>query len=143
MEPLTVPGNLDSLDNIRDYVKAAATASGLDKKATYHLVLAVDEIATNIVTHGYNEAGLSGEIVAQANIDAQNLTITLEDTAIPYDPQTQAIPDDLDTPLAERPIGGLGVYLALRNVDAFHYERVNNRNRNILIMHRPIVSASE
>jgi serine/threonine-protein kinase RsbW len=143
MEPLTVPGNLDSLDNIRDYIKAAAAASGLDKKATYHLVLAVDEIATNIVTHGYNEAGLSGGIVAQTNIDAQNLTITLEDTAIPYDPQAQAIPDDLDTPLAERPIGGLGVYLALRNVDTFHYERVNNRNRNIFVMHRPAAPAAD
>lgn len=60
MEPLIVSGTLDSLGAIAQYVMAAAAAAGLDKKTSYNLRLAVDEIATNIVTHGYEEAAREG-----------------------------------------------------------------------------------
>ncbi|HEY9797793.1 MAG TPA: ATP-binding protein, partial [Leptolyngbyaceae cyanobacterium] len=60
MKNLTVAGTLDSLDAIAKYVMAVAAATGLDKKTSYNLRLAVDEIATNIIIHGYEEAGREG-----------------------------------------------------------------------------------
>jgi anti-sigma regulatory factor (Ser/Thr protein kinase) len=39
--------------------------------------------------------------------------------------------------LAERPIGGLGIFLAMENVDRFDYEFVGGRNRNIFFVKRP------
>jgi serine/threonine-protein kinase RsbW len=33
--------------------------------------------------------------------------------------------------MEQRPIGGLGVFLAIRGVDQFQYERVGDRNRSI------------
>jgi anti-sigma regulatory factor (Ser/Thr protein kinase) len=134
MEPLTVAGTLDSLGAIAQYVLAAAAAAGLDKKASYKLRLAADEIATNIIIHGYQEAGRSGELICHATFDEQVLTICIEDTGIPYDPTEKPDPDDLNKPLEERRIGGLGVYLAIQSVDLLLYERVGNRNRNILVM---------
>jgi anti-sigma regulatory factor (Ser/Thr protein kinase) len=139
MEPLTVPGTLDSLGMVADYVRMATTAAGLDKKASYRLRLAVDEIATNIVTHGYAEAGREGNLALQAVIDRKALTISIEDTGVAYEPQTQP-PDSLDSPLEERQIGGLGVYLAIQNVDKFHYERVGGRNRHTFIVARTVAS---
>jgi anti-sigma regulatory factor (Ser/Thr protein kinase) len=38
--------------------------------------------------------------------------------------------------MEQRPIGGLGVFLAIRGVDSFLYERVNDRNRSTFIVHR-------
>ena len=136
MKPLTVPGTLDSLSLIRNYARAAAVEAGLDKKRTYRLELAVDEIATNIVNHGYLEAGLMGDVVARATIDAHALTITLEDTAVPFDPGRLKRPEQIDLPIAERPIGGLGVFLAIENVDEFRYEYVDGHNRNIFVVKR-------
>ena len=52
MQPLTLPGTLDALQPIRDYVKDLAKGAGLDDSAVYNLCLAVDEIATNVVLHG-------------------------------------------------------------------------------------------
>ncbi len=46
-----MPGILDSLEPIRGYIKQAAAAANLEKKSTYRLILAVDEIATNIILH--------------------------------------------------------------------------------------------
>jgi anti-sigma regulatory factor (Ser/Thr protein kinase) len=136
MEPLTVAGTLDSLGAIAQYVLAAAAAAGLDKKASYKLRLAVDEIATNIIIHGYQKAGRSGVLVCQASLNDQALTISIEDTGIAYDPTEKPKPDDLNKPLEERRIGGLGVYLARQNVDQLLYERIGNRNRNIFVVNQ-------
>jgi serine/threonine-protein kinase RsbW len=143
MDPLTVPGTLDSLAAIAEYVKAASAAAGLDKKTSYRLRLAVDEIATNIITHGYAEAGLVGTVNLRAEIDEKTLAISIEDTGMAYDPRQRKPPDDLDLPLEQRQMGGLGVYLGIQNVDEFLYERVGHRNRNTLIMNRPAVPGEE
>lgn len=137
MQALTVPGDLDSLDDIGRYVLKAAEEAGLDRKAAYKLRLAVDEIVTNIIIHGYQEAGIAGEVFVRAAMDERALTITVEDGAQPFDPFTRPAPDNLDQPLEERNIGGLGVYLAINGVDAFSYEYVDQRNRNIFVMNRP------
>lgn len=142
MQPLSVTADLDELDTISDYVKAAAQAAQLDGKTAYKLRLAVDEIVTNIISHGYEEAGLQGNLEMQAQVDEQQLIISIEDTARPYDPR-QALPPDLEADLEARPIGGLGVYLALKSVDHFHYERIGNRNRNIFVVKKPTTSVEE
>lgn len=135
MEPLTVPGTLDALAPIRAYIRDAAGVAGLSSKRTYGLILAADEIATNIITHGYDEAGLSGEITVAAHIADGTLAVTLRDRAIPYNPLGEAPPDDLDEPLEDRDIGGLGVFLAKQNVDVMRYEYRDGQNQTTFIMH--------
>lgn len=136
MEPLTVPGMLESLADIAEYVKAAAAAAGLDSKATYRLRLAVDEIVTNVVTHGYAEAGLEGTVTVRAEIDPATVQIAIEDSGTAYDPRQAKAPEDLDVPLEAREEGGLGMYLVLQNVDGLGYQRVKDRNRTVLTMNR-------
>ncbi|BAT56899.1 putative anti-sigma regulatory factor, serine/threonine protein kinase (plasmid) [Nostoc sp. NIES-3756] len=135
---LTVPATLDSLPVIANYVMTAAAVAGLDQKTTYNCRLAVDEIATNIITYGYSQASSEEKLNLQADIDEQALTIAIEDTGIAYNPYETHLPnqDELNRPLQERLIGGLGIYLALNSVDEFHYERVGNKNRNVFIVYR-------
>jgi len=144
MKPICLPATLDSLDEIGKYVVAATTEAGLDTKAAYGMRLAVDEIATNIITHGYEEAGRSGEINLSGVLSDSSLTMVLEDTGIPFDPRSQAAPDedDLCLPLEERSIGGLGIFLVLKGVDDFSYEYAEGRNRNILVAKRQSVANS-
>lgn len=138
MEALEVQGKLDYLGEIRQYVKSAAKEAGLEKKASYDLCLAVDEIATNIITHGYDDNGLEGNIYVQTEIDEKSLTVYIEDTAIPFDPKTKeaVMQEDLQKSLEERPIGGLGIHLVYESVDEFIYEYKGDRNRNILVVNR-------
>ena len=56
------PGTLDALEPLRAYVKEAGEAAGLDRSAVYNLCLAIDEIATNVVLYGYEQAGLAGDV---------------------------------------------------------------------------------
>jgi serine/threonine-protein kinase RsbW len=137
MEPLTVAGSLDSLSAIRAYVDRAAAEAGLDRRATYRLRLAVDEIATNIVNYGYERAHLRGDILVRATLDDAWLTVALEDSGLPYDPTAHAAPSNLDDPLEERPIGGLGIFLTQIGVDDFRYEHRDGHNVNAFAMRRP------
>lgn len=142
MQSLTLPGILASLSEIGKFVNTASAAADLDKKTAYRLRLAVDEIATNIIIHGYQEAGLSGDVRVLSEMNQNTLTIVLEDTSGPFDPRTFAFPDHIDKPIEERPIGGLGVFLTKNNVDGFEYEYVNKQNRNIFIVNRPKIDGS-
>lgn len=121
---------------LADFLKEASVEAGLSSKAAYRLQLAVDEVVTNIIVHGYEEAGLQGNVDLQADMDDQSLTITVEDTAAQFDPTQQKEPEGLDAPLEARNVGGLGVYLALKAVDQFTYERVGDRNRSRFVMSR-------
>ena len=134
---LTVASALDSLAAVSDFVKEAAAAAGLDSGAAYRLRLSVVELVTNTITHGYLAANRSGTVELRAEMDDRSLTLTLEDSAIPYDPSQTPLPQDLSRPVEERPVGGLGVFLALQGVDSFRYERVGDRNRSVLVMKRP------
>jgi anti-sigma regulatory factor (Ser/Thr protein kinase) len=136
MDRLTVPGTIDSLDAISAFSARAAIEAGLDEKAAYRLHLAVDEIATNIIAHGYASESIDGVLELWIEIDEERLIVCIEDTGLSYDPTKYQRPDDLDLPPDQRPVGGLGVYLTLRSVDRFSYERIQNRNRHTLIINR-------
>ena len=56
MESITVPATLDSLATISQFITDATTRVGLDEHAAWQVQLAVDEAATNIIQHGYNQA---------------------------------------------------------------------------------------
>ncbi|WP_088243974.1 ATP-binding protein [Calothrix rhizosoleniae] len=136
MESLKVAGELESLDDITKYVSLAAKQAYLPKKIAYKLRLAVDEIATNIIIHGYQEAGIKGDIVCHAQLNEKSLIIHLEDTGIEYDSTKKEQPDDLFKPLETREIGGLGIYLAASGVDKFMYKRIENCNRHTFVIYR-------
>src|ERR1700722_13172578 len=138
MDAVTFPGTLDALSPIRDYVKAAAEAAGLDHSAAYNLVLAVDEIATNVIVHGYEEAGLKGDISIETARHEDSLAIQLADTGKSYDPHAHPEPDDvgLFKGLGDRPIGGLGIMLAKDGVDDLQYQSTELGN-----VHRFVVNS--
>lgn len=137
IKTLTVSAHIDSLKPIADYVIQASKAANLDKKKTYKLRLAVDEIVTNIITHGYEETGRTGNITISGEMDSNSLKITLEDTAVCFDPREKmsAEEETIDLPLEDRKMGGLGIYLTINGVDEFQYKRVEDHNFNIFTMY--------
>lgn len=126
-----------SLEALRTFIDAAAARAGIEKQKHYGLRLAADEIATNIISYGYGRSGINGTLDVSAHIDAEHLILIFEDTAPAFDPFSIPTPDNLDAPLEERGIGGLGIMLARQNVDDFTYARIGNRNQNRFVVKRP------
>jgi len=73
IKSLTVPGVLESLSVIRQYVADASAVAGLFPDQTYGLSLAIDEIATNVVMHGYKKSGLTGNISVSAEVSENDI----------------------------------------------------------------------
>ncbi len=101
---------------------------GFAKFAEFHQVptricqdvhLALDEIVSNLILHGYRDSE-PHHIVVTISIDADFLEVELIDDAESFsvldkeDPQT-------DLPLEQRPTGGLGIYLVKRLMDEVDY----------------------
>jgi anti-sigma regulatory factor (Ser/Thr protein kinase) len=134
---LAVPATLGSLADIASFVLKAADAAGLDRAAAYNLRLAVEEFATNAVTHG----SATGQLDVLAEMDDNTLRVVLEDGGVAFDPRQVPPPDNLSLTAEKRKMGGLGIFLALQGIDQFFYERVGDRNRNILVVNRPSSAA--
>ncbi|MEU2828853.1 ATP-binding protein [Streptomyces lavendulae] len=134
MNALRLSAALTSLEDVARYVLDLAERAGLTEEASYRLRLATDELATNVVMHGYH--GSEGELRIEGGMDEDTVWIRLEDDAPAFDPAAHCLPPDITVPLAERAIGGLGIHLALTSVDEFTYTCTGARNRTTLVMRR-------
>jgi len=134
IEPLIIPAQLDYLPTIADYLIKMGEMAQLKPELIYKLRLAVDELATNIINYAYNNSPEKGKIIIKATLVSGHLKVQIQDQGIPFDPRTKLSKESqlVTKPLEQRPIGSLGILLAIKEVDDFAYERVNGKNINTL-----------
>ncbi|MBI9066880.1 MAG: anti-sigma regulatory factor [Salinivirgaceae bacterium] len=135
----TFNASLEVLEEIRNLISQKGNEHGYSKKEIYNLTLAVDEIATNIINHGYIEKGIKkGTFNMLIELHEKQLIVRLVDGAVPYNPIDQNLPSEelLNTPLEDRPIGGLGIMIAKQSVDEFKYEFIEGKNNNIFVVNK-------
>src|SRR5262245_53681056 len=82
-------------------------AEGLPDELVMSINLVLDEVVTNVIDYGFDEAG-GHEIRVTLAREGDALTIEVDDDARAFDPLA-APPPDLNLPLEERPVGGLGI----------------------------------
>lgn len=93
-------------------------------KNTINLVC--EEIVVNIVSYAYPDNKNEYLQVIIQN-DGINLTIRFIDSGIPFNPLNAKDPD-INLPLEERAIGGLGIYLVKQLMDDVTYEYTDKKN---------------
>ncbi len=111
---LSLVGALADLPRIADFVEAACVATDLAPSVRFDLQLAVEEACCNVIEHAYGGAG--GALTIRFETRGEDVVITVQDRGQPFDPSTVPEPDTA-APLAERPIGGLGLYLMRQLMD--------------------------
>jgi serine/threonine-protein kinase RsbW len=139
MNSITVPAALSSLARISNFVVEATAQAGLDDHAAWQVQLAVDEAATNIIQHGY-EQDTPGEIELSWRVDGVQFAITLRDRGLRFNP-AEVPPPNITAPIEEREPGGLGIYLMNRLMDNVRFEYTEARG-NTLIMTKRIGPAA-
>ena len=110
-----------------------AEAEGWPITLTMRANLILEELVLNTLTYG-DTSGLT-EIDLKLEYQDHALTIRLIDDGSPFNPLTDAPEPDVTLPLAERPIGGLGVYLVRTMGEELEYRREDGRNRLKLVVH--------
>jgi len=97
---------------------------GVDERAIHHVCVVLDEILTNVMTHG-GHAG--GSAAVRIVIDAAHVRGEIAEGGAPFDPRAADDPD-VSARLADRPVGGLGLFLVRRLASVLEYERRDDRN---------------
>lgn len=139
MEILTLSANLDALAYVSAFITTGAERSGLDERATWQVQLAVDEAATNIVQHAY-EGTEPGTFTITWEVQDNRFIVTLRDHGRSFDPQEVPTPDIL-SPLEERQVGGLGIYLMTRLMDEVRFD-FDPQDGNFLTMVKYITATT-
>jgi serine/threonine-protein kinase RsbW len=110
----------EHLGEVLAFVDRVCTRAGVDQDTLFDVHLAVEEVVANVIEHGY--AGVpAGPVTVRVRREAQQLVITVEDLAPPFDPMSVK-PPDITAPLEERQVGGLGWHLVNKVMDGVRHE---------------------
>jgi serine/threonine-protein kinase RsbW len=134
---LQLTAELKDLPEIQEFISESLASLHADPAAEADILLAVTEIVTNSLTHGYQDKPGWVEILVKRNGDS--LEIVLRDRAAPFDP-TQAPDPDIHRPLKERLPGGLGIYLTRHFVDRIAYRTTPENGNEITLIKNGILA---
>ena len=124
---ITLNGNLKELGRLAAEVAGFCREAGLGDDIEFRLNLALEELFTNAVRHG-GCGGVADAATIHLRREAGAALVEYSDRGGPFDP-ADAPPPDLQSPLAERAPGGLGLHFVRQLAADFEYHRVDERNR--------------
>ena len=127
MADLTVDALVSNLDQVLAFVDGQLEMMDCSMKAQMQIDVAVEEIYVNIANYAY--APETGKAYISVRPDPENASVTIEfrDNGIPFDPLAKADPD-VTLSAEERKIGGLGIYMVKKSMDAMEYSRKDGQN---------------
>jgi len=114
-----------SLESIFQYIEDFLRAKSLDVALREPVDFIVEELFTNMVK--YNP-GNEHDIAIALGCTPDALTVRLTDFDVDAFDVTRAPPVDIDKPLAERQIGGLGLHLVRKMADTIQYDFADRRS---------------
>ncbi len=134
-EALCLPARREAFTTLKAWLGTIAGELGLSDKLRKQLLIVADEIFTNIASYGYPSTEGDATVAVQFDDVRTELTLTFSDSGVPFNPLDTAEPD-VTSPLAERTIGGLGMFMVKKLMDEVAYHREGERN--ILILKKRI-----
>lgn len=120
-------GDLNSLSGAARTIETFLDGLNVSSKERYVVALAFEEMATNIIKYGFEDAANSEPVDVSLSYTPSVIKLTLEDAGREFNPLKCGEPETLN-PVEDREIGGLGVHLVRRMADSMEYKRVDGKN---------------
>jgi serine/threonine-protein kinase RsbW len=131
---IRLTSSLDHVGLARDFVAEIAKAVPMNTRQVYDLELAVDEALTNVIEHAY-EGRDDAQVELAVTHEGDSFTILITHDGLGFDPASQ--PDvDLPSYIAERRVGGLGLFLMKKLRDEVEYTPDSDGRRMIRLVKR-------
>ena len=127
MKELTIEAKKQNLTEVLAFVDGVMEEEGCSLKAQMKVDVAAEEIFVNIASYAYGD-GVGYALIRAGRTDRNLFEITFIDEGVPYDPTSKEDPD-VSLSAEERPIGGLGIFLAFKVMDEVKYEYAEGRNQ--------------
>jgi anti-sigma regulatory factor (Ser/Thr protein kinase) len=98
--------------------------AGVDQRAAHHVAMILDELLTNLGTHGGVTETPAAVAVA---VEPACVRVEFRDSGPPFDPRSAPDPD-VTAPIEERDIGGLELFLMRKIASDLYYQRDDGQN---------------
>lgn len=107
---------------IIESVMGCEEVAGLSEDIRFKIRLCVEEVEENILCY-------SGSTWVEVEVlrSEDSVTVKFSDGGVEFDPLSKEDPD-VNAPLEERQIGGLGIFLCKQMMDSVEYRFENHRN---------------
>jgi anti-sigma regulatory factor (Ser/Thr protein kinase) len=116
---------IDRLESMFAFIREAARRQGFDDAAAGRIQLACEEALVNVINYAYPEK--TGTLSIECANEPGRLVITISDAGVAFDPLTLPEPD-INAPIEQRKVGGLGIFMMRRIMDTVTYRREGDRN---------------
>lgn len=127
MSTLTLEAKINNIPVLTDFIDQQLEALDCPMKPQMQIDVAIDEIFTNISSYAYGEGSGMATVSIDFDDATRTVTISFEDSGMPFDPLTQEEPD-ITLPAEQRQIGGLGIFLVKKTMDDMRYQRQGDKN---------------
>ena len=135
MKELTLEAKVENIPTLTAFVDEWLEGLDCPIRAQMQIDVAVDEIFSNIAQYAYGPEGGTARILLEFDEAERTAMITFVDGGVAYDPLSKADPD-VTLSAEERDVGGLGIFLVKKTMDAMAYRRENDQN--MLTIHKRI-----
>lgn len=115
-----------NLARVAEFVAGIARENNLTEKQSDDVQMAVDEAVTNVMEHAYRGRS-DGRIWIQCRVTAREFSIEIRDAGRPFDVSTVRTPN-IQGPLSQRTIGGLGIFFMRKLMDTVEFTREKHEN---------------
>lgn len=124
---LSISNDLAELGRLNAAVRPFLEAKEVPPKAVFAVNLALEELVTNVIKYAYDDL-LGHTIDVSVAVQSDCIVVQIEDDGRPFNP-LEAPEPDLNRPVEEREVGGLGIHLVRDVAGPMCYERHGDRNR--------------
>jgi anti-sigma regulatory factor (Ser/Thr protein kinase) len=120
----SIPATPEAVSELTEKVMAFLSENGVEPRPTHHVALVLDEILTNLGTHGKCRDQL---VRITVSVEPDKVIGQVVDRGPPFDPRLTPDPP-LDIALTDRPVGGLGLFLVRKLSASLEYTQRNGGN---------------
>ncbi|MCP4178018.1 MAG: ATP-binding protein [bacterium] len=121
-----IRNDLSELKFLNKAIKKYLEKLNLSNKSIYNITLIVEELITNTIRHGYADEQ-KHEIFVDISTSNEHIKITIKDDGAEFN-VLEHPPPELDIPLRDMKVGGLGIHLVKNLAKNISYRRKNNAN---------------
>jgi len=130
---ITVKNKPEQLDHIREFIEQLGPEWGLDAAYVFRLNLVLEEYINNLISYGFSDQ-LPHEITIEVSNEYSKLIVVVVDDGNPFDITHFPENAEIDKPLEERKIGGLGIHFIRTLTDQMDYKIEGSFNKLTFVL---------
>ena len=123
----TFPAKIEMLREAISFVEETLEIYECSMKTQTAICVAIEEIFVNVANYAYDDGVGDVTISIGFNEESRIVTFRISDKGVPFNPLNKPDPDTTLS-VEEREIGGLGIYITKKTMDAVNYTFENEEN---------------